>query len=96
MEEPQAEASYRTARSEAVRENWWFIGCIAIALAATPLLPLLPLVSPLIAMTTPLRKDRGRMVTLWVLAALLSLMVVAPWIIGIFDPVFVTEITGRA
>ena len=64
---------------------------VALELIAFPLLPAAPLAIAGAALTTPLRHYRGRMRALWVLAALLTAIVAAPFVIGLFDFSFVEE-----
>jgi hypothetical protein len=50
--------------------TWWFLGILVFMLLIAPMVPGLPSVGPLIALGTPVRRSRWRMVTLWGLAAL--------------------------
>ena len=66
-----------------------FMLFIVVELAVFPLLPLLPLVVSAVALTTRLRSSRWRLVTLWSLAAVLTLCVLAPFVPRLFDFNFV-------
>lgn len=66
-----------------------FMLFIVLEIAAFPILPLLPVVVSAGALTTRLRGSRWRMVTLWSLAAFLTLIVVGPFVLKLFDFNFV-------
>ncbi len=61
--------------------GWKFIGFLVLAFALTPVFYGLPLLSPLFAMVTSVRLHTTKMVWLWVVASLLVLMSVAPFIL---------------
>lgn len=61
--------------------EWKFIGFLVLALLLTPIFYGLPLLSPLFAMSTSVRTHRTKMVWLWVVASLLVLMSIAPFIL---------------
>lgn len=46
----------------------WFLVILAFMVLIAPLVPGLPLVGPLLALLTPVRRSRWRMIILWVLA----------------------------
>ena len=61
--------------------EWKFIGFLALAFMLTPIFYGLPLLSPLFAMSTSVRTHRTKMVWLWVVASLLVLMSIAPFLL---------------
>lgn len=63
--------------------GWKFLGFLALAFALTPIFYGLPLLSPLFAMATSVRLHKTKMVWLWVVASLLVLMSIAPYILRI-------------
>ncbi len=63
----------------------WFLAILVATIAATPLMLFLPLAGPLVALATPVRRSRGRMIALWTAAGLLSMVALAPFVIALFD-----------
>ena len=63
------------------RTDWIFAGFIALEVLAFAVFPGLPLVVAGMAMATRLRESRRRKLTLWIIAGLLTLMSVAPFIL---------------
>jgi hypothetical protein len=47
----------------------WFLLILAFMILVAPMVPGLPLIGPLVALLTPLRRSRWRMIILWFLAA---------------------------
>lgn len=68
-----------------------FLGFLALQLVAFPLVPALPRVIAAGALATPLRLSRGRIAALWAMGAVLTLIVVAPHMIDLFDLQLVDE-----
>jgi putative effector of murein hydrolase LrgA (UPF0299 family) len=62
-----------------------FILFIALELLAFPLVPFLPFAVAIVALLTRLRHSRWRTIVLWSLATLLTVIVTAPFILGLFD-----------
>ncbi len=69
----------------------YLLGFLALQLVAFPLVPALPLVIAAAALATPLRSSPGRMTALWAIGAVLTLIVLAPLIIDLFDFQIVDE-----
>ncbi len=69
----------------------YFALFIVLELLAFPFVPFLPLGIVAVSLATPLRRSRWRSIVLWVLAAVLSLIVAAPFILGLFDIRLVSE-----
>lgn len=69
----------------------YFLGFLALQLVAFPLVPALPLVIAAGALATPLRQSPGRMAALWAIGAVLTLIVIAPHIVDLFDLQIVDE-----
>ena len=63
------------------RTDWIFAGFIALEVMAFAVFPGLPLVVAGMAMATRLRESRKRKLTLWIVAGLLTLISVAPFIL---------------
>ncbi|WP_146070914.1 hypothetical protein [Arthrobacter sp. B1805] len=71
------------------RIDLMFFGSMLLVFLSYPLLPGLPLLPAAAAMATRVRASRWRVVTLWVTAGILALIVITPFIIGLFDLTFV-------
>jgi hypothetical protein len=56
-----------------------------------PFVPLLPLAIAAAAAATPVRRSRARMWLLWLIGAVLALIVVAPFALGLLNAQFVDE-----
>lgn len=65
------------------KTEWKFLGFLALAVVLTPIFYGLPLLSPLLALGSGVRHDKAKMVWLWVIASLLVLMSVAPFILRV-------------
>lgn len=63
--------------------DWKYLGLFVLTFALAPVFYGLPLVSPLVATFTDLRKSRKPFVWLWIVAALLTLMAIAPFVLKI-------------
>ena len=61
--------------------EWKFLGFLALAFVLAPIFYGLPLLSPLYALTTKLRRHRAKMAWLWSVSSLLVLMSIAPFIL---------------
>ncbi len=62
-----------------------FLVFIGLELLAFPLLPMLPVIVAAGASLTPMRASPRRMSVLWVLAGLLSVIVLAPFVLPLFE-----------
>lgn len=74
------------------KTEWKFIGFLALAFVLTSVFYGLSLLSPLFALSTSLRRERLKMMWLWIVASILVLMSIAPFILkaaGLSD--FVVE-----
>ncbi|MGL4339470.1 MAG: hypothetical protein ACRCSP_03470 [Rhodoglobus sp.] len=69
----------------------YFIFFIVFQLLVFPFVPFLPLGVAAVSLATPLRRSRWRIVTLWVLGAILGMIVVAPFVIALLDINIVDE-----
>ena len=63
------------------RADWIFAGFIALEVMAFAVFPGLPLVVAGMAMATRLRESRKRKLALWIIAGVLTLISVAPFIL---------------
>lgn len=63
------------------KTEWKFVGLLALAFVLTPVFYGLPLLSPLFALSTSLRRERRKMMWLWIVASILVLMSIAPFIL---------------
>ncbi|AZL09811.1 MAG: hypothetical protein ACTIC1_20760 [Brevibacterium sp.] len=63
------------------KTEWKFIGFLTLAFVLTPVFYGLPLLSPLFALSTSLRHERRKMTWLWIIASILVLMSIAPFIL---------------
>lgn len=61
--------------------EWKFIGFLALTFVLTPVFYGLPLLSPLFALATSLGHERRKMMWLWIVASILVLMSIAPFIL---------------
>jgi len=68
-----------------------FILFIALEVVTFPLVPLAPLIVAGAATTTPLRRSRPRLVALWVIAATLSVILIAPFVASAFGSTLLEE-----
>jgi hypothetical protein len=64
---------------------------VVLELVAFPFVPFLPFGVAAASLATPVRTSRWRSTVLWTLAALLGLIMAAPFILGLFDIHLVTE-----
>lgn len=71
------------------RIDWIFALFVVLEFVAFPLFPGLPLLVAASSMTTRIRTSKWRSVVLWTLGSILTLIVVAPFVIGWFHPSFV-------
>lgn len=71
-----------------------FVLFVVLEIIAWPILPGLPLVVALAAMTTRVRTSKWRSVFLWTLAGFITLIVIAPFIIGMFNLNITNESPG--
>lgn len=69
----------------------YLIGFLVLQLVAFALIPALPLGIAAAALATPLRRSTARMIALWAVGAVLTLVVIAPVVIGFFDLQLVEE-----
>lgn len=65
------------------KTEWKFIGFLTLAFVLTPVFYGLPLLSPLFALSTSLRHERRKMMWLWIVASILVLISVAPFILKV-------------
>ncbi|MCF2572906.1 hypothetical protein [Brevibacterium sp. UCMA 11754] len=63
------------------KTEWKFIGFLALTFVLTPVFYGLPLLSPLFALSTRFRRERRKMMWLWIVASILVLMSIAPFIL---------------
>lgn len=63
------------------KSEWKFIGLLTLTFILTPVFYGLPLLSPLFALTTSFRHERRKMMWLWIVASILVLMSIAPFIL---------------
>lgn len=68
------------------RIDWIFALFLVLEFVAFPLLPGLPLLVATASMTTPIRTSKWRSLVLWTLGSIMTLIVVAPFVIGWFQP----------
>jgi hypothetical protein len=61
---------------------------VALELVAFLFVPVGPLVIAATAMATSLSRSRPHMIALWILASLLTAIVIAPFVISLFHPEF--------
>ncbi|HEV7741522.1 MAG TPA: hypothetical protein VGO65_03810 [Pseudolysinimonas sp.] len=66
-----------------------FLLFVVLELLVYPLLPAAPLAIAGAAMTTRLRRSRWRVRALWILAAVLTVIVIAPFALGVLNVQFV-------
>ena len=71
------------------RIDWIFLLFLALELAAFPIFPGLPLVVAAVSTRTRVRSSRWRSRVLWILASVMTIIVLAPFVIGWFNPSFV-------
>ena len=64
------------------RTDWIFAGFIVLEVLAFAVFPGLPLVVAGLAMATRLRESRKRTLVLWIIAGVLTIVVLAPFILG--------------
>ncbi|MCC3267291.1 hypothetical protein [Arthrobacter gengyunqii] len=74
----------KQARPESLcsRTEWIFAGFIALEVLAFAGFPGLPLVVAGMAMATRLRESRKRTLVLWIIAGVLTIVALAPFILG--------------
>jgi hypothetical protein len=68
-----------------------FVLFVALELLTFALLPLAPLLVVGIASITSVRRSRPRILALWIVAAVLAVIVLAPFVAGLLGAQFVDE-----
>ncbi|MCA4133386.1 hypothetical protein [Arthrobacter sp. M4] len=69
--------------------DWVFALFLVLEFVAFPLFPGLPLLVVAASMTTTLRRSKWRQLILWAMAGIMTLIVLAPFVIGWFQLSFV-------
>jgi len=63
----------------------WFFGIIALVVVSGAFVPFLPFILAGLALATPLRRSRWRVVTVLLVGVVLGLLFIAPFLIDPFD-----------
>lgn len=64
------------------RTDWMFVGFIALEFLAAAVFPGLPLVVAGVAMATQLRESKKRKLALWILAGVLAVIGLVPFVLN--------------
>lgn len=69
----------------------WFFGAISLVVVSGAFLPFLPFLLAGLAVATPLRRSRWRLITVLLMGLLLGLLFTAPFLLDPFDLEFIEQ-----